>query len=88
MVELFEVDRSVVAKHLKNIFQPGELTESSVCVKNAHTAAAGKTYSVTFYNLDAIISVGCRVHSLRVTDFRKWGDRHFAQLCYQGLCFA
>ena len=55
---LFDVDRSVVTKHLKNVFETNELEEISVCAKFAHTAADGKTYNTKFYNLDAIISVG------------------------------
>lgn len=62
---LFDVDRSVVTKHLKNVFETNELEEISVCAKFAHTAADGKTYNTKFYNLDAIISVGYRVNSIR-----------------------
>jgi hypothetical protein len=54
---LFDVDRSVITKHLKNIFETGELQQDSVCAKFAHTAEDGKTYSTLFYKLDAIISV-------------------------------
>jgi hypothetical protein len=57
LAELFGVDRSVVTKHLKNIFGSGELAENSVCAKIAHTAVDGKTYSTQYYNLDAIIAV-------------------------------
>lgn len=67
---LFDVDRSVVTKHLKNVFETNELEEISVCAKFAHTAADGKTYNTKFYNLDAIISVGYRVNSIRATQFR------------------
>ena len=62
---LFDVDRSVVTKHLKNIFEINELDEISVCAKFAHTAADCKTYNTKFYNLDAIISVGYRVNSTK-----------------------
>jgi hypothetical protein len=55
---LFDCDRSVVTKHLKNIFDSGELNESTVCAKFAHTASDGKNYMTQFYNLDAVISVG------------------------------
>ena len=72
MAELFQRDKSVVSRHLRNIFQTGELTQSAVVVKNATTAANGKTYQVDFYNLDAIISVSYRVNSLRGTQFRQW----------------
>ena len=60
---LFDVDRSVITKHLKNIFETGELLQNSVCAKFAHTAADGKNYLTQFYKLDAIISVGYRVNS-------------------------
>ena len=61
IARLFDVERSVATKHLKNIFKENELQEDSVCAKFAHTAADGKTYNTKFYNLDAIISVGYRV---------------------------
>lgn len=72
MAQLFGVDRSVITKHLKNIFDSGELKQESVCAKNALTAADGKKYQTTLYNLDAIISVGYRVNSIRATKFRQW----------------
>ncbi len=67
MAALFDVDRSVITKHLKNIFETGEMRQDSVCAKFAHTAEDGKTYSTLFYKLDAIISVGYRVNSRRTT---------------------
>jgi hypothetical protein len=60
IAELFGVDRSVITKHLKNIFESEELQENSVSAKIAHTASDGKKYEVKFYNLDAILSVGYR----------------------------
>ena len=72
MAQLFGVDRSVITKHLKNIFESGELKQESVCAKNALTAADGKNYQTTLYNLDAIISVGYRVNSIKATKFRQW----------------
>ncbi len=69
---LFNIDRSVITKHLRNIFKSGELKESSVCANFAHTAADGKNYKTKFYNLDAIISVGYRVNSKQATHFRIW----------------
>ena len=72
IAELFDVDRTVVTKHLKNVFESNELQEDSVCANFAHTAADGKTYQTKFYNLDAIISVGYRVNSQRATQFRQW----------------
>ncbi len=72
MVELFERDKSVISRHLNNIFKSGELKRDEVVAKNATTAADGKTYQVDYYNLDAIISVGYRVNSIRGTQFRIW----------------
>ena len=69
---LFDCDRSVVTKHLRNIFDSEELNQSEVCAKFAHTASDGKTYQTQFYNLDAVISVGYRVNSIRATQFRQW----------------
>lgn len=69
---LFDVDRSVITKHLNNIFKDGELEKNSVCAIFAHTAEDGKKYNTKFYNLDAIISVGYRVNSMRATQFRQW----------------
>lgn len=62
---LFERDRSVISKHIKNIFLEGELLEESVCAFFAHTANDGKIYNVKYYNLDVVISVGYRVKSKR-----------------------
>ncbi len=75
MRELFGRDRSVITKHLRNIFKEGELDESSVCAKYAHTAKDGKTYQSQFYNLDAILSVGYRVNSKEGTRFRQWASK-------------
>ena len=79
---LFDVDRSVVTKHLKNVFETNELEEISVCAKFAHTAADGKTYNTKFYNLDAIISVGYRVNSIRAfTAGMQSRQGIFSQMC-------
>lgn len=72
MAELFGVDRTVITKHIKNVFETGELDENSVSAKFAHTAEDGKTYQTTFYNLKIITAVGYRVNSHRATEFRKW----------------
>lgn len=72
LARVFNVDRSRITHHLRNIFNDGELDEKSVCAFSAHTAADGKTYKVKMYNLDAIISVGYRVNSKKATDFRIW----------------
>lgn len=65
MAELFQRDKSAISKHIKNIFEEGELPPNSVVAKFATTAADGKSYQVEYYNLDVIISVGYRVTSLR-----------------------
>lgn len=74
MAELFQRDRSVLGKHIKNIFDDGELRKESVWAKFAHTAEDGKVYQVDYYNLDVIISVGYKVKSLRGTQFRIWAN--------------
>ena len=81
---LFDCDRSVVTKHLKNIFDSGELNESAVCAKFAHTASDGKKYMTQFYNLDAIISVGYRVNSIRATQFRQWATSVLREYAIRG----
>lgn len=75
LADLFGRDKSVISRHLRNIFATGELERDSVVAKNATTAADGKTYLVEYYNLDAIISVGYRVNSTRATRFRQWATR-------------
>lgn len=70
--KLFEKDRTVITRHLKNIFSEGELNENSVCANFAHTAEDGKSYNTKYYNLKAITAVGYRVNSHRATEFRKW----------------
>lgn len=72
MAELFQRDRSVIGKHVRNIFKEGELQKGTVWAKFAHTAADGKVYDVDYYNLDVIISVGYRVKSQRGVQFRIW----------------
>lgn len=74
MSELFERDKSVIGKHVRNIFKEGELVKESVWAKFAYTASDGKNYNVDFYNLDVIISVGYRVKSVRGTQFRIWAN--------------
>ena len=85
IAELFDIDRSVITKHLKNIFESGELQEDSVCANFAHTAADGKTYQTKFYNLDAIISVGYRVNSQRATHFRIWATQVLKEYIIKGF---
>lgn len=84
MAALFDVDRSVITKHLKNIFDSEELIAERVCAKFAHTAADDKTYNTMFYNLDAIISVGYRVNSIRATQFRQWCTYVIRQFAIRG----
>ncbi len=71
---LFDRDKSVISRHIKNIFGEHELIENSVVAKNATTASDGKVYLMDFYNLDVIISVGYRVKSKRGTQFRIWAN--------------
>lgn len=79
MATLFERERSVISKHLRNVFTAGELDEASVCATFAHTASDGKTYQTRFFNLDAIISVGYRVNSKRGVQFRQWATHILKQ---------
>lgn len=74
MAELFQRDKSVISRHIRNIFADGELVRDSVVAKNATTAADGKSYQVEYYNLDVIISVGYRVKSQRGVQFRIWAS--------------
>jgi hypothetical protein len=85
IADLFDVDRSVITKHLKNIFKDNELQENSVCASFAHTAGDGKTYQTKFYNLDAIISVGYRVNSQRATHFRIWATQVLKEYIIKGF---
>lgn len=84
LATLFDVDRTVITKHLKNIFETAELQQDSVCAKFAHTAEDGKVYNTQFYNLDAIISVGYRVNSVRATQFRQWATFILRQFAIRG----
>ena len=72
MAQLFDCSTDNIGLHLKNIFKSGELVEDSVTEKNSATAVDGKNYMTQFHNLDAIISVGYRVNSIRATQFRQW----------------
>ncbi len=84
IAELFGRDKSVISRHLRNIFQSEELKRSAVVANNATTAADGKTYQVAHYNLDIIISVGYRVKSKRGTQFRIWATTVLKQHLVQG----
>ena len=84
MAQLFDVGVPAISKHLKNIFETGELVENSVISKMETTASDGKNYITTFYNLDAIISVGYRVSSTRATQFRQWCTFVLRQFAIRG----
>ncbi len=84
MATLFGRERSVVTKHIRNVFAEGELEREAVCAKFAHTATDGKTYQVEYYNLDVIISVGYRVKSHQGTRFRQWATRVLREHLTQG----
>jgi hypothetical protein len=90
MSELFQRDRSVISRHISNVFKDGELDEKVVCANFAHTtqhgAMAGKTQTsnLDYYNLDVIISVGYRVKSKRGTQFRQWATQRLKDYLVQG----
>ncbi|MBN8509084.1 MAG: virulence RhuM family protein, partial [Burkholderiales bacterium] len=84
MSQLFGRERSVVTKHIRNVFAEGELDAQSVCAKFAHTAADGKTYQVDHFNLDVIISVGYRVKSAQGTRFRQWATQTLREHLVRG----
>jgi hypothetical protein len=85
LAELFQRERSVITKHIRNIFEEGELVESAVCANYAQTAADGKTYQTVYYNLDVIISVGYRVKSHRGTQFRIWATQRLREYIVKGF---
>lgn len=85
IAELYEIDRSVVTKHLRNIFKDKELQEDSVCANFAHTAEDGKTYNTKYYSLEAILAVGYRVNSQRGIQFRQWATEILHGYVYKGF---
>ena len=85
MVELFGRDKSVISRHLKNIFETEELSRDSVVAKNATTGSDGKIYQVDYYNLDVILSIGYRVNSKQGTEFRRWATAILNQHLIQGF---
>lgn len=85
MAELFQRDRSVIGKHVRNIFKEGELERELVWAKFAYTASDGKVYNVDYYNLDVIISVGYRVKSKRGTQFRIWATSILKEYMRKGF---
>lgn len=82
--QLFDCSTDNIGLHLKNIFASGELVKAAVTEKNSATAADGKNYQTMFYNLDAIISVGYRVNSVRATQFRQWCTYVLRQFAIRG----
>jgi len=84
MAWLFDTERSVITKHINNIFNSKELDRNSVCAKFAHTASDGKKYNTSYYNLDMIISVGYRVNSKRATQFRQWATHILREFAIKG----
>jgi len=82
---IFDIERSVITKHVNNIIKTGELDENSVCAKIAQTAADGKVYNVNMYNLDVILAVGYRVNSSRATVFRKWATKTLREYITKGF---
>lgn len=84
LTALFGRDKSVISRHLKNIFTEEELERKAVVAKNATTAQDGKTYEVEYYNLDAVISVGYRVNSKRGTQFRIWANKILKEYLVKG----
>ena len=84
MAQLFDCSTDNISLHLKNIFASGELVKDSVTEKNSVTAVDGKNYQTMFYNLDAIISVGYRVNSVRATQFRQWCTYVLRQFAIRG----
>ncbi len=84
IAELFHRDKSVISRHLKNIFNEKELERKSVVAKYATTAADGKVYQVDYYSLDVTISVGYRVNSIQGTQFRIWANNVLKQYLLQG----
>ena len=84
MAELFDCSTDNIGLHLKNIFESGELDKNSVTEKISATASDGKRYNTNFYNLDAAISVGYRVNSLRATQFRRWATEILKKFAIRG----
>lgn len=84
IADIFDRDRTVIGRHIRNIFKEDELKQDSVSAKFAHTAEDGKTYQVNHYNLDIIISVGYRVKSPLATEFRKWATSKLKEYLLKG----
>ena len=85
IADLFQRDKSTISRHIKNVFEEGELQKDAVVANFATTATDGKTYQVDHYNLDVIISVGYRVKSLRGTQFRIWANNVLKEYMIKGF---
>ena len=85
MAELFQRNKSTISRHIKNVLEDGELEADSVVANFATTATDGKKYSVAYYNLDMIISVGYRVHSYRGVQFRIWATKVLKEYIVKGF---
>lgn len=85
IASLFAVDRSVISKHLKNIYESEELVEESTCAFFAHVGSNGQTYRTKIYDLDAIIAVGYRVNSKQATRFRQWATATLKEYIIKGF---
>lgn len=85
MAELYQSSKSNVSEHIKHIFEDGELAEEAVVRKIRTTASDGKNYSVTYYNLDMIISLGYRIKSIVATRFRKWATERLKEYMIKGF---
>ena len=85
IAEIFDIERSVITKHVRNIIKDGELDENSVCAIFAHTAADGKTYNVNMYNLDVILAVGYRTNSAKAVVFRQWATKTLREYITKGF---
>lgn len=84
IADIFEIERSVATKHIRNILKDKELNADSVCAKLAHTAEDGKTYQVQFYSLDVILAVGYRTNSKKAIAFRQWVTKTLKDHIYKG----
>ena len=82
--DIFDIERSVITKHVRNILKDKELDPDSVCAKIAHTAADGKVYQVQVYNLDIILAVGYRTNSKVAIDFRQWATKTLREHIVKG----
>jgi len=85
MAELFQRDKSVISRHVKNVFDEGELDRKAVVARHATTAVDGKTYQVEYYSLDVVISVGYRIKSQRGTQFRIWATQRLREYIVKGF---